>query len=67
MKNRQTGKWNKKNLRRISEVVTAQTDYNLDRLAKEMGYRERGRVIDDLVRDRLLMMNGGKRHERNEN
>lgn len=67
MKNRQAGKWNKKNLRRISEVVTAQTDYNLDRLAKEMGYRERGRVIDDLVRDRLLMMNGGKRHERNEN
>lgn len=67
MKNRQAGKWNKKNLRRISEVVTAQTDYNLDRLAKEMGYRERGRVIDDLVRDRLLMMNGGKRHERNKN
>lgn len=67
MKNRQAGKWNKKNLRRISEVVTAQTDYNLDRPAKEMGYRERGRVIDDLVRDRLLMMNGGKRHERNEN
>nr|DAG54217.1 MAG TPA: hypothetical protein [Caudoviricetes sp.]DAP43559.1 MAG TPA: hypothetical protein [Caudoviricetes sp.] len=67
MKNRQAGKWNKKNLRRISEVVTAQTDYNLERLAKEMGYRERGRVIDDLVRDRLLMMNGGKRHERNEN
>lgn len=67
MKNRQTGKWNKKNLRRISEVVTAQTDYNLDRLAKEMGYRERGRVIDDLVRDRLLMMNGGEHHERNKN
>ena len=67
MKNRQTRKWNKKNLRRISEVVTAQTDYNLDRLAKEMGYRERGRVIDDLVRDRLLMMNGGKHHERNKN
>lgn len=67
MKNRQTEKWNKKNLRRISEVVTAQTDYNLDRMAKKFGYRERGRVIDDLVRDRLLMMNGGKRHERNEN
>lgn len=67
MKNRQTGKWNKKNLRRISEVVTAQTDYNLDRLAKEMGYRERGRVIDDLVKDRMLMMNGEKHHERNKN
>lgn len=67
MKNRRTGKWNKKNLRRISEIVTAQTDHNLDRLAKEMGYRERGRVIDDLVRDRLLMKNGGKRHERNKN
>ena len=54
---------NKKNLRRISEVVTAQTDYNLDRLAELCGYRDRGRIIDELVRDKMLELRkiyGGK-------
>lgn len=53
----------KKNLRRISEVVTAQTNFNLDRLAALRGYRDRGRIIDELVRDKMLEPKRRKRHE----
>ena len=55
----------KKNLRRVTLLVTAQTAYNLDRLAAMCGYREP--VVDKLVREKMLELNGGKRHERNEN
>lgn len=58
---------NKKNLRRVPLLVTAQTAYNLEKLAAMCGYREQGRVVDKLVREKMLMINGGKRHERNEN
>lgn len=57
----------KKNLRRVSLLVTAQTAYNLEKLADMCGYREKGHVVDKLVREKMLMMNGGKHHERNEN
>lgn len=57
----------KKNLRRVSLLVTAQTAYNLEKLAAMCGYREQGHVVDKLVREKMLMMNGGKHHERNEN
>ena len=57
----------KKNLRRVTLLVTAQTAYNLDRLATMCGYREPGRVVDKLVREKMLELNGGKHHERNEN
>ena len=40
----------KKNLRRISETVTA---YNLRRLA-DMDKTSPGRVVDKLVRDRMI-------------
>ena len=55
------------NLRRVSLLVTAQTAYNLEKLAAMCGYREKGHVVDKLVREKMLMMNGGKHHERNEN
>ena len=44
---------NKKNLRRVSVVVTAQTLWHLRRLAAMAGYGEKdlGRVIDKLVRN----------------
>lgn len=50
----------KKNLRRVSLLITAQTAYNLDRLTAMAGYRpkETGRVVDKLVRDRMLMIGG---------
>lgn len=57
----------KKNLRRVSLLVTAQTAYNLEKLAAMCGYREKGHVVDKLVREKMMMMNGGKHHERNEN
>lgn len=45
----------KKNLRRLSALVTAQTLYNLAKLAAMDG-RTIGQVIDKLVRDRMLLL-----------
>lgn len=39
---------NKKNMRRMSILVTAQTAKNLERLAAMSGYFEIGRVVDKL-------------------
>lgn len=44
----------KKNLRRISVLVTAQTAHNLDKLADMCGYGDKGRVIDKLVREKMI-------------
>lgn len=43
---------NKKNLRRVSVVVTAQTLYHLNHMAAVNGWGEKdiGRVIDKIVR-----------------
>ena len=43
---------NKKNLRRVSVVVTAQTLYHLNHMAAMNGWGEKdiGRVIDKIVR-----------------
>ena len=48
---------NKKNLRRVSVVVTAQTLYHLNHMAAMNGWGEKdiGRVIDKIVR--LLQTN----------
>lgn len=43
-----------KNLRRLSLVVTAQTAWHLEQLARVCGYRETGRVVDKLVREKML-------------
>lgn len=47
-------KTEKKNLRRISIVVTAQTKGNLERLAAVCGYSEIGRVVDKLTREKMM-------------
>lgn len=47
----------KKNMRRISLLVTAQTAWHLRQLA-EMGNVDQGRVVDKLVRDRMVMLHG---------
>lgn len=56
----------KKNMRRISVLVTAQTLHNIAKLAAMDGGNE-GRVIDKLVRDRMLLLRDaermGRRHE----
>ena len=54
---------NKKNLRRISIVVTAQTLWHLEHLAAMAGYRDVGRVVDKLVRERQLAAEEEKSHE----
>lgn len=50
----------KKNMRRISVLVTAQTAHNLGRLAAMDGGNE-GRVIDKLVRDRMMILHAAER------
>lgn len=56
----------KKNMRRVSVLITAQTKYNLGKLAAICGYKDIGRVIDKLVRGKMLdnrniKTNGGER------
>ena len=48
-----------KNLRRLSLLVTSQTAYNLQRLAQMAGYREIGRVVEKLVREKMITLKGG--------
>lgn len=50
-----------KNMRRISILVTAQTAKNLERLAAMAGYREIGRVVDKLVREKMVCLRGDGR------
>lgn len=45
-----------KNRRRISMLVTAQTDYNLKKLAYMSGLKNPGRVVDKLVREKMLSL-----------
>lgn len=47
---------NKKNMRRVSMLVTVQTAKNLDRLAAMSGYYEVGRVVDKLVREKMISL-----------
>lgn len=51
---------NKKNMRRVSILVTAQTLGNLEKLAAICGYRELGRVVDKLVREKMISLNPQK-------
>ena len=46
----------KKNLRRLSLLVTAQTAKNLERLAQMDGQASIGRVIDKLVREKMISL-----------
>lgn len=45
-----------KNLRRISLLVTAQTARNLERLAQMDGQASIGRVMDKLVREKMIAL-----------
>lgn len=57
---------NKKNMRRVSILVTAQTLGNLEKLAAISGYREIGRVVDKLVREKMISLNPQERSKQNE-
>lgn len=55
--------WNKRNLRRLNCKVTAQTLWNLHKLAKTAKYGDNiGKVIDKIVKEKMLSLRdfGGK-------
>lgn len=52
-----------KNLRRISILVTAQTAHNLEKLRKICGYKYTGKVVDKLVREKMIEMKGDSKDE----
>ena len=51
---------NRKNLRRVSMLATAQTAKNLERLAQMDGQPTIGRVMDKLVREKMLSLRYGR-------
>ena len=52
----------KKNRRRISTLVSAQTLYHLENMRQFCGYNDIGHVIDKLVREKRLDQNEGVRN-----
>lgn len=52
-----------KNLRRISILVTAQTAHNLEKLRKICGYKHTGKVLDKLVKEKMIEMKGDSKDE----
>ena len=51
------------NQRRVRILVTAQTLWHLEDLAKICGYQEIGRVVDKLVREKMLSLRAGEGRE----
>ena len=45
---------NRQNRRKITIRVTAQTLYHLQQLAEVCGYKDLGRVVDLLTRERMM-------------
>lgn len=45
----------------MSLLVTAQTAYNLEKLAMMANYKELGRVVDKLVREKMIALHEGRR------
>ena len=53
---------NKKNMRRVSVLISAQTLWNLGRLAKMAKYGDNiGKVIDKLVQEKMVEMKSWKK------
>ena len=48
------------NRRRVRLLITAQTLWHLEDLAKICGYQEIGRVVDKLVREKMLSLRTGE-------
>lgn len=53
----------KKNMRRISLRVTAQTLYNLERLRQMGGLQDLGRVVDKLTREKMIALHGDHKNQ----
>lgn len=52
----------KKNRRRISTLVSAQTLYHLENMRQFCEFNDIGRVIDKLVREKQIELNEGVRN-----
>lgn len=52
----------KKNKRRISVLITAQTLYHLEHMRQFCKYSDIGTVIDKLVREKQVQLNEGVRN-----
>lgn len=52
-----------KNMRRLNALVTAQTMFNLIKLANMTGSRNVGRVIDKLTREKMIALREAVRDE----
>lgn len=50
----------RKQLRRLTCKITPQTEYNLNRMAKICGHSCKGKVIDKLVREKMLQLHDFK-------
>ena len=52
---------NRKNLRHLSLLVSAQTAWNLHKLARMCGYGDNvGKVVDKLVREKMVELKGDR-------
>ena len=51
------------NQRRIRILVMAQTLWHLEDLARICGYKELGRVVDKLTREKMLSLHAGERRQ----
>lgn len=49
---------NRQNRRKITIRVTAQTLYHLQQLAEVCGYKDLGRIVDLLTRERVMQRKG---------
>ncbi len=56
-----------KNLRKLKCTVTAQTLYHLEHMAAVSGYKDVGRVIDKIVRERQLAFSEKKERHKDAN
>ena len=52
---------NRQNRRKITIRVTAQTLYHLQQLAEACGYKDLGRVVDKLTREKMLELKEWRR------
>lgn len=51
------------NQRRVRLLITAQTLWHLEDLARICGYKELGRVVDKLTREKMLSLHTGERRQ----
>lgn len=56
----------KQHRQKVTVRVTPQTAYNLDRLVTMSGLKTPGRVVDKLVREKMLALRGQKEGKEND-